>query len=774
MSYEEWSRDALIARVNALEAERRAAGSQEGLLHELHVHQTELELQNEALRDAQREREIAYSKYTDLYDFAPIAYLTLDLKGVVLEANMGAAAMFGFQRDLMIGKPLIAMARFDDTSAWWSHLRRSLASQGPVTSELKFATARGIQEVQATSVSVLGADGTRVAARTALMDIRALKSTERDLERACSSEADLRKRLENVALAHIMITRAIVGMSGDTLSDVLQIIIDQARILTRAEYGVLGLVGADTLLSRSWVVSGLPTDLAAVMHASAPLEAMAGQRQGAKGAVSRTRGVPGHRTLAGISAETLPVTSFLAVPLQHGDACLGVLHLANKIGANEFSLADELSAVMLAERAAIAIEIAERLERERRRVEVLREAGTLLAKTVTVASALEQSCSLAVPRLADVGAIALPDTKGNLRIRATSHRDPYRRAALTRLHGTILRVASETLTPVLADHSAIVLDRPPEGAQELGDGPVLLVPLRHGADDGLLYLGLGTSGRRYSEHDIALAVELAFRAELAIENARLHEIAHRAVLTRDDLLSFVSHDIRGLVGTVLLSSKMLAPARLQDERRMGRRYVESIVQAAARMESLLDALRDAGMIEVGQFTIAPNPDDLGLLLGEALTTQRPKAEAKMIRFDMRISPDLPWVSCDRERVHQVLANLIGNAIEHTPPNGDIIIEAAPLDGAVRVTVSDNGAGISAADLPRVFERYWHKNEKGNARKGTGLGLFICKGIVEAHGGQIAVESAPGRGSTFSFTLPIANWTCGSNRETAAPNAFTSK
>jgi signal transduction histidine kinase len=123
---------------------------------------------------------------------------------------------------------------------------------------------------------------------------------------------------------------------------------------------------------------------------------------------------------------------------------------------------------------------------------------------------------------------------------------------------------------------------------------------------------------------------------------------------------------------------------------------------------------------------------------------------------LQVSPDLPWVSCDRERVHQVLANLIGNAIDHTPQNGTITIEAVARGGAVEVTVADTGAGISAVDLPNIFERYWHKNEKGSTRKSTGLGLFICKGIVEAHGGSIAASSEMGCGSKFSFTLPLAD------------------
>src|SRR5690242_2398676 len=106
MNYDELSREALIARLNALEAERRAAGSEQAVVRELHSQQSELELQNDALQEAQRELEASHKRYTELYDSAPIAYLTVDRKGIVLEANLGAAVMFGGQRSRMIGKPL--------------------------------------------------------------------------------------------------------------------------------------------------------------------------------------------------------------------------------------------------------------------------------------------------------------------------------------------------------------------------------------------------------------------------------------------------------------------------------------------------------------------------------------------------------------------------------------------------------------------------------------------------------------------------------------------
>jgi signal transduction histidine kinase len=157
------------------------------------------------------------------------------------------------------------------------------------------------------------------------------------------------------------------------------------------------------------------------------------------------------------------------------------------------------------------------------------------------------------------------------------------------------------------------------------------------------------------------------------------------------------------------------------------------------------------MIEAGQFTVATAPEDIAALVSDAVETLVPQAEAKALRLTTQLPGELPAVACDRDRVLQVIANLVGNAIKFTP-HGDIRVAAVPTDDAVRLSVSDTGPGIPEAQLGRVFDRYWRGDDNHH---GSGLGLFIAKGIVEAHGGRIWVESAPGAGSAFHFTLPRA-------------------
>jgi len=173
---------------------------------------------------------------------------------------------------------------------------------------------------------------------------------------------------------------------------------------------------------------------------------------------------------------------------------------------------------------------------------------------------------------------------------------------------------------------------------------------------------------------------------------------------------------------------------------------------------LIEDLLVASRIHAGRFTVEREPCSLASLLRERLVRLARLAEERGVSLVCAIDTGDVEVDCDKGRVLQVLANLVGNALKFTPPERTVTIEAHLDGGEVRVTVADQGPGILHADQTRIFERYWI-GEKG----GTGLGLAIAKGIVEAHGGRIAVESAPGRGSRFTFSLPLAS-SRGSDRE----------
>jgi signal transduction histidine kinase len=172
------------------------------------------------------------------------------------------------------------------------------------------------------------------------------------------------------------------------------------------------------------------------------------------------------------------------------------------------------------------------------------------------------------------------------------------------------------------------------------------------------------------------------------------------------------------------------------------------------MGRLIRDLLDARHIELGQFTVDARAQELKPLIEEAVEPLQAAADEKAVRLETRYEREAGRVLCDRARVVQVLHNLIGNALKFVPEGGHVNVATGPRTSEVRLVVEDDGPGIQPEDLPRVFDRYWQATST-TLRRGSGLGLFIVKNIVDAHGGRIWVESAPGAGARFSFTLPAA-------------------
>jgi signal transduction histidine kinase len=222
----------------------------------------------------------------------------------------------------------------------------------------------------------------------------------------------------------------------------------------------------------------------------------------------------------------------------------------------------------------------------------------------------------------------------------------------------------------------------------------------------------------------------------------------RAIRTQESVVATVSHDLRGPLNALVLSGQSLGQ-KLPDEEAV-QRHRGVLERSVERMIRLASDLVDASAIEGGSLAIERKREDARALVHEALDLLRPAAAAKkttLVAGDVESA----LVGCDPHRVLQVLSNLIGNAVKFSGEGATVTVSAARAEGQVRFSVRDTGPGIGARDLPHVFERYWRTPT--SAGGGTGLGLFIAKGVVEAHGGRIWVESKPGAGSTFHFTLP---------------------
>ncbi len=223
------------------------------------------------------------------------------------------------------------------------------------------------------------------------------------------------------------------------------------------------------------------------------------------------------------------------------------------------------------------------------------------------------------------------------------------------------------------------------------------------------------------------------------------DIAHR-----DDFLGIVSHDLRNLLSGIVLSTTLLADrAPASEEGTHTRESAARIQRYAARMNRLIGDLVDVASIDAGKLSVARSRGDVAVTIDEAVDMFRGLAAAKQISLESSASGALP-ASFDHDRVIQVLANLITNAIKFTPAGGRIVVANALVEQRIRISVQDTGIGIANDKLETVFERFWQVGK--NDQRGVGLGLYISRCIVEAHGGEIWAESTPGAGSTFWFTL----------------------
>ncbi|HEX5972830.1 MAG TPA: PAS domain-containing sensor histidine kinase [Gemmatimonadaceae bacterium] len=312
------------------------------------------------------------------------------------------------------------------------------------------------------------------------------------------------------------------------------------------------------------------------------------------------------------------------------------------------------------------------------------------------------------------------------------------------------------LLPVL-DESAIarmtVNEEHRHMVERLGWKSASFVPL-FARQHALGVLTCCSRSRQLDEDDLSLAVELARRAALAIDNALLYARAQQATRARDEVLGVVSHDLRNPLATISMCAGALldpAPPPVDGVRSMA----DAIRHSAEWAEGIISDLFDVTTLEAGRLSLHRTRVAAWEILQSTSGQFAPHAERAGVRFAVHAAADLPELDADPARVEQVLLNLLGNAVKFTPRGGEIVLSARGSEDrrSVRFSVADSGIGISAEDLPNIFDRFWqvHRTHRG----GAGLGLAIAKGIVESHGGTMSVTSAPGAGSTFAFTLPVA-------------------
>jgi len=318
--------------------------------------------------------------------------------------------------------------------------------------------------------------------------------------------------------------------------------------------------------------------------------------------------------------------------------------------------------------------------------------------------------------------------------------------------------AAQTGQPVMVDDlsSDPLVTRSVARAE--GIRSFVAIPLEaNGKVFGVLNLG-SRRQRPFAPEEVQLLTAVGHQIAVAINNAQLFEEAGKAQALREadraksELLSTVSHELRTpLAGIKAHATALLRPDVDRDQESV-REYLHVVVEEADRLRLLIDNLLDMTRIESGAMHIDKRPVQIADLAEAVASSMRRHAEG----CDLSVSfpPDFPVVEADHRRIEQVLRNLVDNAVKYSPRGGKVVISGVKQEGEVLVSVTDEGIGIRASDLDLIFERF-HRVDSPAVRRagGAGLGLAICRGIVEAHGGRIWAESTPGRGTTIRFTLP---------------------
>jgi signal transduction histidine kinase len=410
-------------------------------------------------------------------------------------------------------------------------------------------------------------------------------------------------------------------------------------------------------------------------------------------------------------------------------------------------------------------------EAEAKRARFLSNVSSVLSASLDYHATLSMLAQLAVPELADWCVIDVLEEDGRVARLAAAHADadklpllsvlredfPPRRdgpAAGTQALRTgrpvyVAKVTDTWLEEVSAGPEHVALTR------ALGIRSLIAVPLTARAET-LGAITLVCADRQYTRNDLATAEDFAQRAALSISNARLYAAAQEASRAKSEFLAVMSHELRTPLNAVMGYADLLHAGIAGPVEERQRAYLDRIKDGARHLEGIIDEILAFSRMEAGYETLRTRRVDLRDVARRAADLLRPLARQKDLELRLAL-PDRPaLVETDPEKVLQILRNLGTNAVKFTDA-GEVVIEVASDGDRRLVRVIDTGIGISRANRERIFEPFWQV-EQSNRREvgGTGLGLSVARRTAELLGGTLTLDSVPGRGSTFTLSLPAAN------------------
>lgn len=524
------------------------------------------------------------------------------------------------------------------------------------------------------------------------------------------------------------------------LADTLDLVMDTLLRLTGAERGCLMLqADGDELVieaARNFDRESLEASNLKVSHTVVEQAIETGQPVLSTNALLDPR-FSGEASIIGYH-----LRSIICVPLKARGTVIGALYMDNHIQEGVFSEDDLPTLTTFANQAVIAIENARLYtETDQALAARVQELTTLqrihrdLNKSLDFGRVLDLTLSWALDgTTADAGVLCIPLADGDTHI---------------------ARAARGDLNP--ADPDPPEIDLTMESSEPIHIGRLrLLVPIQvEQRTIGLMDLrSLGRPG--FGEEQKRFASRLADHAAVAIENARLYEELRRANTVKSEFVSLVAHELRTPISSILGYATLLAHGTVGSLNEKQKQFVDAVEKNVNRMKLLVSDLQDISRIEAGKLSLELVNASMEHVLRGAAQTLNTQIERRGQTIELNIPEELPRVKADPVRLGQVVNNLLSNATKYTPDGGRITLTAHKRDGYVECSVSDSGIGIEPEDQERIFDKFYRVHSPSvDDVPGTGLGLSIAKSLLEMQGGSIEVESEPGEGSTFRFTVPIA-------------------
>jgi PAS domain S-box-containing protein len=402
----------------------------------------------------------------------------------------------------------------------------------------------------------------------------------------------------------------------------------------------------------------------------------------------------------------------------------------------------------------------------------LADASSALAEVVDYQATLEKIAALAVPRFADWCAVDMVEPDGRLRRLAVAHVDPAKVRLAHEIHrrypqnpdashgaARVARTGESELATHIDDALIVAAARDPEHLtimRALGLRSYLCVAMEtRGRVIGVISFVAAESGRRFGPSQLALAEQLAGRAAVAIENARLYGELREADRRKDEFLAMLAHELRNPLAPIRTSLEIQKLAG--EDRALVDGARATMERQVHHLTRLVDDLLDVSRVMRGKIDLRRERVALGTIVAHAVETARPLIDAQGHALALEVPPAPLEVDADPVRLAQAVANLLTNAARYTPRGGHIALRVSAAHGEAVVSVEDDGVGIAPALLPRIFDLFVQADHSiARSQGGLGVGLTLVRSLVEMHGGTVDARSeGPGRGCRFTVRLPLA-------------------